>query len=62
MPPKHKKTNHQDSNEEGEEPFQAVILTDTFEEQFSPVSLEMPKVKRKKVFLTTHKLIFQCSV
>ncbi|KAI8064821.1 uncharacterized protein B0P05DRAFT_554490 [Gilbertella persicaria] len=44
MPPKQKKpNNHDNSNEEGEEPFQAVILTDFFDDQFSPISHELPR-------------------
>jgi translation initiation factor eIF-2B subunit epsilon len=43
MPPKQKKANN-DNSEEGEEPFQAVILTDSFEDQFLPISHEMPRV------------------
>ncbi|KAI8372229.1 hypothetical protein EDC96DRAFT_500354 [Choanephora cucurbitarum] len=44
MPPKQKKSsNHDNSNEEAEEPFQAVILTDYFDDQFSPISHEVPR-------------------
>lgn len=57
MPPKQKKANHQDNNEEAEEPFQAVILTDTFEEQFSPINHEMPRVRPFSVHIYTSKLI-----
>lgn len=45
MPPKQKKPNNHENNEEEEAPFQAVILTDSFEEQFLPISHEMPRVK-----------------
>ena len=49
MPPKQKKPNNPaDNNEEQEEPFQAVILTDSFEEQFSPISHELPRVCKKE--------------
>lgn len=44
MPPKQKKPNNHENNEEEEAPFQAVILTDSFEEQFLPISHEMPRV------------------
>lgn len=44
MPPKQKKPQNE-NNEEGEEPFQAVILTDSFEDQFLPISHEMPRVR-----------------
>lgn len=44
MPPKQKKSNSSHDNEEAEEPFQAVILTDSFEDQFPPISHEMPRV------------------
>lgn len=43
MPPKQKKVNNE--NEEAEEPFQAVILTDSFEDQFLPISHELPRVR-----------------
>ncbi|CAO3615447.1 unnamed protein product [Mucor fragilis] len=43
MPPKQKKPNNHENNEEEEAPFQAVILTDSFEEQFLPISHEMPR-------------------
>lgn len=51
MSPKQKKPNNHENNEEEETPFQAVILTDSFEEQFLPISHEMPRVSRfrKKV-------------
>lgn len=45
MPPKQKKPNNGENNEEQEEPFQAVILTDSFEDQFSPISHELPRVR-----------------
>ncbi|KAG2230933.1 hypothetical protein BDF21DRAFT_357966 [Thamnidium elegans] len=41
MAPKQKKPNNE--NEEGEEPFQAVILTDSFQDQFLPISHELPR-------------------
>jgi hypothetical protein len=47
MPPKQKKANNE--NEEAEEPFQAVILTDSFEDQFLPISHEMPRVSKLHV-------------
>lgn len=47
MPPKQKK-NNTNTNQEEEESFQAVILTDSFEEQFLPLSHELPRVKKKK--------------
>lgn len=43
MAPKQKKPNNE--NEEGEEPFQAVILTDSFQDQFLPISHELPRVR-----------------
>ncbi|KAI7903357.1 uncharacterized protein BX663DRAFT_453878 [Cokeromyces recurvatus] len=43
MPPKQKKPSNHENNEEGEESFQAVILTDLFEHQFFPISHEMPR-------------------
>lgn len=46
MSPKQKKPNNHENNEEEETPFQAVILTDSFEEQFLPISHEMPRVSR----------------
>jgi translation initiation factor eIF-2B subunit epsilon len=46
MPPKQKKSNNPDNEEEQEEPFQAVILTDSFEDQFTPISHEMPRVRK----------------
>ncbi|CEI93887.1 hypothetical protein RMCBS344292_08113 [Rhizopus microsporus] len=42
MPPKQKKPNTS-TEEDGKESFQAVILTDTFEEQFLPISHEIPR-------------------
>jgi translation initiation factor eIF-2B subunit epsilon len=48
MPPKQKK-NNTNTNQEEEESFQAVILTDSFEEQFLPLSHELPRVKKKAV-------------
>ncbi|CAO3660958.1 unnamed protein product [Rhizopus stolonifer] len=42
MPPKQKKTNTS-TNEEEEESFQAVILADSFEEQFLPLSHQVPR-------------------
>ncbi|CAO3668495.1 hypothetical protein G6F70_008717 [Rhizopus microsporus] len=42
MPPKQKKPNTS-TEEDGKESFQAVILTDTFEEQFFPISHEIPR-------------------
>ncbi|KAI9243531.1 nucleotide-diphospho-sugar transferase [Sporodiniella umbellata] len=42
MPPKQKKANTV-TNEEEEESFQAVILADSFEESFIPLSHEVPK-------------------
>ncbi|KAG1000464.1 hypothetical protein G6F57_001436 [Rhizopus arrhizus] len=42
MPPKQKK-NNTNTNQEEEESFQAVILTDSFEEQFLPLSHELPR-------------------
>lgn len=45
MPPKQqKRPNNNHDNEEGEEAFQAVILTDSFEDQFQPISHELPRV------------------
>lgn len=49
MPPKQKKANNE--NEEAEEPFQAVILTDSFEDQFLPISHELPRVRVQKASL-----------
>jgi translation initiation factor eIF-2B subunit epsilon len=46
MSPKQKKPNSHENNEEEETPFQAVILTDSFEEQFLPISHEMPRVSK----------------
>lgn len=47
MPPKSKRQNQQRSNDdEGEEPFQAVILTDSYDEQFLPISHEIPRVRQ----------------
>ncbi|KAI8646086.1 hypothetical protein BD408DRAFT_410645 [Parasitella parasitica] len=43
MPPKQKKPSNNENNQEEEAPFQAVILTDSFEEQFLPISHEMPR-------------------
>ncbi|KAI9478110.1 MAG: hypothetical protein EXX96DRAFT_237454 [Benjaminiella poitrasii] len=43
MPPKQKKPNNNENNEEAEEAFQAVILTDFFEDQFLPISHEIPR-------------------
>lgn len=47
MPPKQKKPNTS-TEEDGKESFQAVILTDTFEEQFFPISHEIPRVNNTK--------------
>jgi hypothetical protein len=67
MPPKQKKANN-DNNEEGEEPFQAVILTDSFEDQFLPISHEMPRVsiridsKQKSLYLLIHSVVSYASL
>lgn len=47
MPPKNRRQNQQKQRgeEEGDEPFQAVILADSYDEQFLPISHEMPRVK-----------------
>ncbi|KAI8145758.1 nucleotide-diphospho-sugar transferase [Fennellomyces sp. T-0311] len=42
MPPKKRNTQNR-GEDEGEEPFQAVILTDTYDDQFLPISHEMPR-------------------
>ena len=44
MPPKKRNTQQQRGEEDGEKPFQAVILTDTYDDQFLPISQEMPRV------------------
>lgn len=38
MPPKNKR------QDDGEEPFQAVILTDSYDDRFLPISHDMPRV------------------
>ncbi|KAG2226075.1 hypothetical protein INT45_011692 [Circinella minor] len=43
MPPKKRNTQQQRGEEDGEKPFQAVILTDTYDDQFLPISQEMPR-------------------
>ncbi|KAI8976815.1 hypothetical protein BDB01DRAFT_802670 [Pilobolus umbonatus] len=43
MPPKQKKSNNQGGEEEDQQSLQAVILTDFFEEQFQPISYELPR-------------------
>ncbi|KAI9498624.1 nucleotide-diphospho-sugar transferase [Zychaea mexicana] len=42
MPPK-KRNTQQRGEGDGEEPFQAVILADTYDDQFLPISNEMPR-------------------
>jgi translation initiation factor eIF-2B subunit epsilon len=43
MPPKQKKPTNQ-GDDDAEKPFQAVVLTDYYDEQFLPISHEMPRV------------------
>ncbi|KAI7864603.1 nucleotide-diphospho-sugar transferase [Spinellus fusiger] len=42
MPPK-KRTPQAQNNEEADQPFQAVILTDSFDERFLPISHDVPR-------------------
>lgn len=47
MPPKAKKQQQQ-GDEEVQEPLQAVILTDSYDDRFSPISHELPRVRCKR--------------
>ncbi|KAL0075184.1 nucleotide-diphospho-sugar transferase [Phycomyces blakesleeanus] len=43
MPPKNKRATQAQNNDGDEQPFQAVILTDSYDERFLPISHEMPR-------------------
>lgn len=44
MPPKNKRQQHGDG--EVDEPLQAVILTDSYDDRFLPISHEVPRVSQ----------------